>query len=397
MHLRITLFLWLLAAAPLSAQNWDKAANVELQTRLFTQDAAFPRQDDATLHASLSGELDLRWRGNDARASIIGFVRLDSVDDERKLVDFRELYWAKEGDGFEVLVGLNTVFWGVTESVHLVDIINQTDFVSDIDGEDKLGQPMLNVEIQQDWGLLSVYLMPYFRERTFAGLDGRFRPPPELLLDDAQYESGSEQRNVDVALRYSHYFGDVDIGLSYFRGTSREPRFVPADPVSPFAELVPFYDTISQVGADLQLTRDAWLWKLEAISRDARFGQIFAAVGGLEYTFYQVAESDADVGVLVEYQYDDRNALEPFTLADNDVFVGGRLAMNDIQDTALLAGLSYDTDTGETFYNVEGERRLGDDWFFEMRLRLFTGADPGDTSFFINRDDYLQLQITRFF
>lgn len=397
MHLRITLFLWLLAAAPLSAQNWDKAANVELQTRLFTQDAAFPRQDDATLHASLSGELDLRWRGNDARASIIGFVRLDSVDDERKLVDFRELYWAKEGDGFEVLVGLNTVFWGVTESVHLVDIINQTDFVSDIDGEDKLGQPMLNVEIQQDWGLLSVYLMPYFRERTFAGLDGRFRPPPELLLDDAQYESGSEQRNVDVALRYSHYFGDVDIGLSYFRGTSREPRFVPADPVSPFAELVPFYDTISQVGVDLQLTRDAWLWKLEAISRDARFGQIFAAVGGLEYTFYQVAESDADVGVLVEYQYDDRNALEPFTLADNDVFVGGRLAMNDIQDTALLAGLSYDTDTGETFYNVEGERRLGDDWFFEMRLRLFTGADPGDTSFFINRDDYLQLQITRFF
>ncbi|MEM9402128.1 MAG: hypothetical protein AAGA44_06460 [Pseudomonadota bacterium] len=397
MHLRITLFLWLLAAAPLSAQNWDKAANVELQTRLFTQDAAFPRQDDATLHASLSGELDLRWRGNDARASIIGFVRLDSVDDERNLVDFRELYWAKEGDGFEVLVGLNTVFWGVTESVHLVDIINQTDFVSDIDGEDKLGQPMLNVEIQQDWGLLSVYLMPYFRERTFAGLDGRFRPPPELLLDDAQYESGSEQRNVDVALRYSHYFGDVDIGLSYFRGTSREPRFVPADPVSPFAELVPFYDTISQVGVDLQLTRDAWLWKLEAISRDARFGQIFAAVGGLEYTFYQVAESDADVGVLVEYQYDDRNALEPFTLADNDVFVGGRLAMNDIQDTALLAGLSYDTDTGETFYNVEGERRLGDDWFFEMRLRLFTGADPGDTSFFINRDDYLQLQITRFF
>ncbi|MEM9334082.1 MAG: hypothetical protein AAGA33_04470 [Pseudomonadota bacterium] len=393
----LTVALLLLAAAPLSAQDWEKAANIELQTRLFTQDAAFPRQDGDSLQWSLAGELGLRWRGDDARASIIGYVRYDSVDDERSLFDLREAYWAKEGNGYELLLGLNTVFWGVTESVHLVDIVNQTDFVSDIDGEDKLGQPMINLELQQDWGLLSFYLMPYFRERTFAGLDGRFRPPSEILIDDALYESSSEERNVDFAVRYSHYIGDVDIGLSYFAGTSREPRFVPADPASPFAELVPFYDNINQFGVDVQLTRDAWLWKLEAISRDARFGTFFAAVGGLEYTYYQVAESDADVGVLVEYQYDDRDALEPFTLADNDIFVGARLAMNDIQDTALLAGFSYDTDTGETFYNVEGERRLGDDWFLELRLRLFSGSEPGDASFFVSRDDYLQLQIARFF
>ena len=41
------------------------------------------------------------------------------------------------------------------------------------------------------------------------------------------------------------------------------------------------------------------------------------------------------------------------TINDNDVFVGTRLALNDIQDTAVLAGVAYDTDIGETFVNIE--------------------------------------------
>ena len=44
-----------------------------------------------------------------------------------------------------LLVGAAKVFWGTAESRHLVDIINQTDAVEDIDEEDKLGQPMVKV------------------------------------------------------------------------------------------------------------------------------------------------------------------------------------------------------------------------------------------------------------
>ena len=88
----------------------------------------------------------------------------------------REAYWAYEdwsykGTEIELLVGINKVFWGVTESVHLVDIVNQTDLVEDLDQEDKLGQPMVNLALQHDWGLLNIYLLPYFRERTFPGID----------------------------------------------------------------------------------------------------------------------------------------------------------------------------------------------------------------------------------
>jgi len=384
------------ASSPTLGEEVDISGSVELQTRAFGHDPQWVGQDDQALQGSVVFTAEFRWRNEEGsqRASFIPYLRWDATDDERSLVDFKEAYWAFEGDDYEVLVGANTVFWGVTESVHLVDIINQTDFAGDIDGENKLGQPMVSVVLQRDWGEISGFVMPYFRERTFPGVDGRFRAPVPVDTDNPLYESSSEESHVDFALRYSHYFGDVDIGLHAFSGTSREPRFVPA---ADGQSVLPVYDQINQFGVDLQYTKDAWLWKLEAIARDGVSSSFAAAVGGFEYTLYQVSDSSADVGLLLEYQYDGRDEFEPATIADNDVFVATRLALNDIQDTAVLAGIGYDVDTGETFVNIEAERRFGDDWFVELRVRAFSGAEQGDTTFWLQQDDYVQLSIARYF
>lgn len=374
--------------------SWDVSSNIDLTTRIFTENARWPGQDNSTAQLSIVGSSEFRWRGDESRASIIPYLRYDETDDERSLADLREAYWAKEAESYELLIGVNTVFWGVTESVHLVDIINQTDAVADIDGEDKLGQPMINLEMQRDWGLFSVYVLPYFRERTFAGKDGRLRTPVPVDTDNAQYESSDEENHVDLALRYSHYFGNVDIGLSAFSGTNREPRLLPNAEGS---KLIPYYDQINQLGLDLQYTIDAWLWKLEAIARETQNDSFTAAVGGFEYTFYQVADSATDVGALLELQYDGRDEDEPLTLTDNDLFAGIRLALNDIQDTTMLTGMGYDLETSETYLNVEAERRLGEDTVLELRARFFTNADLDDTGYAIENDDYLQLQLSRYF
>ena len=385
-----------LAGAPARGGELDISGSVELQARAFWHDPAWSGQNDQALQGSVASTTEFRWRSaqGDQRVSFIPYLRWDATDDERSLTDLKEAYWAFEGDSYELLIGANTVFWGVTESVHLVDIVNQTDSAGDIDGEDKLGQPMASLALQRDWGEVSAFVMPYFRERTFAGVDGRFRPAVSVDTDTPLYESSDEKTHVDLALRYSHYVGDVDVGLSAFSGTSREPRFLPA---SEGQSLVPIYDQINQVGVDLQYTADAWLWKLEAIARDGATHSFTAAVGGFEYTMYQVRESSADVGLLLEYQYDGRNEFEPVTIADNDVFAGARLALNDIQDTAVLAGFAYDTDTGETFLNIEAERRLGDGWFGELRVRVFSGAEQGDATYWLQEDDYVQFSIARYF
>lgn len=374
---------------------WALSGETGMESRYFPESAAWPGQGGDT-QGSWFANLEVRWRHEDGnqRASIKPFLRLDGTDSKRSHVDLREAYWAREGDGWEFLAGANRVFWGVTESRHLVDIINQTDLVEDIDQEDKLGQPMIRTLLQRDWGQIEFYVMPWFRERTFPGRDGRLRPPLPVDGDGAVYESAAGQHHTDVALRWSHYFGDVDIGVSAFRGTGREPKLVAAVEGD---RLLPYYHQITQFGLDLQYTRDAWLWKLEAIARDGLDDQFLAGVGGFEYTFYGVRDSAIDVGLLVEYLYDGRAASEPVTSFDNDLFIGSRLAFNDTQDSSLLAGIVLDRHESEWFFNLEAERRLGENYTVEGRLRLFRGAAAGGPLFSVDRDDYLQISIARYF
>jgi hypothetical protein len=376
--------------------SWDLATNVSVQSRYFVQDARWPGQESQAAQLSVEATAELRWRSPDRnrRVSVIPFLRWDAQDRERSLADLREAYWALEGDAYELLIGTNTVFWGVTESAHLVDIINQTDAVADVAGDQKLGQPMVSLSAQRDWGQLTAYVLPYFRERTFAGSDGRFRTALPVDTSRPQYESAQEQRHVDLALRYSHFIGDIDLGLSLFRGTSREPRLLPG---ASGESLQPYYDQIGQFGVDLQYTRNAWLWKLETMIRDGHADTFAAAVGGFEYTMYQVRDSAADMGILLEYQYDGRGALEPVTIRDNDLFLGTRLTLNDTQDTTLLAGAGYDIETGEKLISIKLERRIGQDMVVQLRARVFAGAERDDLTYAFGADDYMQLQVSRFF
>jgi len=394
--LPITLLLaGIFAASTSSAEDWDVTGFVGLDTRAFWLDSQYRGQENG-ISPSLLLQPELYWRSDDGkqRISIVGFARIDSQDDERTHADLREAYWGFEGAGWDATLGVSKVFWGVTESRHLVDVINQTDFVESIDEESKLGQPLVNFNLQRDYGRFGIYVMPYFRERTFPGVAGRFRGPLPVDTNNPIYESSNEENHVDLALRYSHYIGDVDLGVHVFEGTSREARFV----VAPEGDrLLPVYDQMTQFGVDVQYTAEAWLWKLEAIARDTRVDSFIAAVGGLEYTFYGVKDTVADVGVLVEYLYDDRNDFSPPTAFDNDVFIGTRLALNDAADTSILAGVVIDLETQEMFLNIEAERRFSDTLSVDLQLRTFMNAEPGDALYAVRQDDYLQLRLSWYY
>jgi hypothetical protein len=253
-----------------------------------------PEFDEQLRHfqASVLFEPELSVTSDEGRHEfrVTSFARLDGTDDKRTHVDLREAFWRGVFGDVELLAGVNVVFWGVTESRHLVNIVNQTDFREDIDEEDKLGQPMVNIEWQQPWGRLSGFALFGFREQPFAGPDGRLRFPLPLA-DGARFPDG--ERAVDYALRYSHFMGDFDVGVHLFHGTGRDPALAMTHDGT---ELILFYRTITQAGLDLQYTRDAWLWKLEAISRGGEGRTFGALVGGVEYTRYQIFGSAADLG-----------------------------------------------------------------------------------------------------
>ena len=370
--------------------------NVTAEARDFWNDASYAGQED--FYPSLSAEVEYyhAFDGTDYSLTITPFYRHDGVDEERTHADLREarLHFAR-GD-WEWDAGLIKVFWGVTESRHLVDIINQTDLVENIDGEDKLGQPALHGLWYRDWGTVELFVLPGFRERTFPGVDGRLRGPLPIDTDHAQYESDHEDRHVDYALRLAGtVHDDWDLGLSFFSGTSRDPqlRLVTAGGQP---RLIPYYPQIDQIGLDLQATLENWLWKLEAIHREFSDDRFDAMVGGFEYTFYGIAESDADLGVLMEYHRDSRSKDAP-TPFQNDLFLGARWALNDAQSTELLAGGLFDLELGSRGYRAEFNRRIGQSWKITAEAQLFGHIDSEDPQYPLRSDDFIQLELARFF
>jgi hypothetical protein len=377
------------------AGDWDLSGFFSADSQVFFQDAHHQGQQDGA-NLSLAVQPEIYWRSDSGaqRISLVGFARGDLNDDERSHIDLREAYWGIEGSGWDLVLGINKVFWGVAESRHLVDVINQTDLIEDIDQEAKLGQPMLNVNFDRPYGRFEFFVLPGFRERTFPGIDGRFRLPLPIDTDRPIYESSAKDDHIDFALRYSHYVGDVDLGIHVFEGTSREPRFRLAPENDGF---LPEYEQMTQVGVDLQYTTDAWLWKLEAIHRDTTRDSFAAAVAGFEYTLYGIRNSSADLGLLVEYLHDDRDSRSPPTAFNNDLFVGGRLALNDASNTSVLAGFVADLETSEMFVNVEAERRIGDNLNVSLRMRAFVNSGAGETLNAFANDDYMQFRVSWYY
>ncbi|MCP3689651.1 MAG: hypothetical protein GY784_14685 [Gammaproteobacteria bacterium] len=382
---------WLLIAviAPVDAEF---SGNVAAEALLFTEQGKFPEQLDDNLTLSFQPKWSGDWNDGDDSWSAELFMRADSKDDARNRADIRELMWLHlQGDN-EWRVGINTMFWGVTESQHLVDVINQIDLVEGVDGEDKLGQPMVHLKRYEDWGVLDVLVLPGFRERTFHAAEGRPRFALVVDGDAAEYESSAEGRHVDYAMRYSHSIDDLDFGISWFKGTNRDPEYS----ISDDGMLIPYYGQMTQVGIDALLIDEDWIWKLEMIHRTTSDISYEALTGGFEYTFYGVYESDIDLGTLVEYSYDNRPA-DQRGVFDRDLFLGVRLAFNDTQSTDLLTGMVYDTEKQSQSYRLEGSRRVGQSWKATIEAQVFSHIDDSDVLVAFEDDDYLLIEMARFF
>ncbi len=374
----------------------DISGYIGAELRYFPSSPVFSGQ--SSHNDSLTGYFEAYrdFNDGDQRIALTAFARVDSEDNQRSHADIRELYWWQNFDAFELYVGARKIFWGVTESVHLVDIVNQSDTLENIDTEDKLGQPMIQVVTVQDWGTLEAFILPYFREREFPGKKSRLRPGLPVL-DEALFQDDDEQAHTDYALRWSHYVDVWDFGVSYFSGTNRSPVFVPVFNNGQVIALQPYYAQINQVGVDLQATIEAWLFKLETILVDEQgYGNYEALAGGIEYTFYTIASSNADLGLIAEYQFSSADgAREP--IAQNDIVLGGRWAFNDLDASEVLFLVSQDLDHSNRFYSLELSRRLNDDWKLEAEFRVFDRIEPGTPEFDLRDDDYLQLELRRYF
>ena len=373
-----------------------------VQVRQFIDPAL--RDSQSRTNASVSFEPEFYYEAAESndRFTFKPFMRWDDSDDERTHADIRELNWHHVADTWEIKTGVSSVFWGVTETVHLVNVINQIDGVENLDEEDLLGQPMINLTLVKNWGNLDVFILPGFRERTFASRDGRPGSNSLISVDQAIYQSSAKQHRTDLALRWSRSVDIWDIGVAYFHGTSREPRFsdqitygkTPTQ-VNAYGEveLIPIYDVIDQLSVDLQATYDAWLFKLEAITRSGQDERFSAAAAGFEYTLFDLAMSGIDVGIVSEYLYDERDT----KATDDDLSLAVRLAFNDVYSTELLAGVARDLNNKSQYFFVEANRRIGDSFKLALEVRGVSNVDKADPLMVLSGDNFAQLELGYYF
>jgi len=425
------------------------SAAADLDLRLEAEARAFTAQGqgDASLAAGLRWDHTPR---EDERIVLDLFARADAKEDARSRGDLREAYYEVQSGALTSRFGLRRVFWGITESRHLVDVVNQSDLADDLDGEAKLGQPMLEFTLAGEPGTLALYALPGFRERRLPGPGGPLVYPFPLALDETRINARGERLHTDYAARASRQFGALDLAVSWFDGIGREPRILPclrqgsgfagtedgpncdllasvsaAAPtptlltpllqalgLAPSNEqvaaeleararanlvLIPDYARERRLGLEAQFIHEALALKFEGLVRETRGERSHAAVLGVEYTLSGLGAGGAqDLGLIVEGLRDTQSELLS-TRYDHEVFLGGRWALNDVAGTQALGGVLLDT-TGEgQTWSLEGSRRLGDDWKASLRLRMFSGGNKADLANVVKDADELRLSIERYF
>ncbi len=368
------------------------SGEVGVEFQAFPHKGAYGQEEQLEHTLLIQPEYSRSWNQDRRVFTFIPYARLGSHDEERNHFDIRELSFIGSWPVFDLRAGISKVFWGVTESQHLVDVVNQTDAVENIDGEDKLGQPMIHLTWVQSFGNVEFFWLPYFRERLLPGEDGRFRGPVAVDQDQARYTDDREEWHQDLAFRWSHYVGALDWGLSYFRGTDRDPVLE----LDEEGRLIPVYGQSWQLGLELQIVYLDWLFKGEFLHKEREsYSDYQAWVTGFEYTFVNLGPG-ADIGVLYEWLYDDRGRASGSGL-DDASFVGTRLAMNDEASSELLFGGFIDHQSADVVsLRLEASRRLGASWKLEVEGTLI--EQPPENSFFdaISRDDYLQVTLSYF-
>lgn len=293
-------------------------------------------------------------------------ARLDEHDPERNTFDISDLSWVHVEDTWEIRTGIRQIAWGVSFMGSVVDVVNQTSIAEDFFGA-KLGQPMVNLSLVRDWGILDLYVLAGFRKSTLPGTESR--PGLPFDLDTSEAEVPFENQPIyglDYATRWQHNWESLEWALSFFHGTSRDPDVdFNYNLVNP--GIISTYHQIDQLGVELNYIWNGYNFKFEsavvdgAKYRGEELGMYTAGLLGFEYTWGSALGSNYDVMWDISYMHDDRQS-SITAILDKDVFVIGTLNFNDEFDTRLTLGTIQDTQDNEGIFLINASRRIAENW-----------------------------------
>tara|TARA_B100001057_G_C22809626_1_gene934901 strand:+ start:548 stop:1699 length:1152 start_codon:yes stop_codon:yes gene_type:complete len=363
--------IWLLLAMQVKA---DTSGSLEITGSYFPRSLGASFDTNITAEAKVIGYEEL----DDFQLEYEIIIRKSVNDNGKDIVEPRQLFVSKTFRDIDVYLGYRHTFWGVAESRNLVDLVNQQDLAAGVSPDNKLGAPSISIETYLGSGELQYWYIPRFRERTFN--DANAHPGFGMPVSPAQFANVKGSKASDQALRYANSIGDIDFALSIFDGTVREPLILFQELEQP--TIVPYYERMRSVGLELQYTGESILYKFEGLTGTQSEKDFDAVVFGTEKTVYSVFETPWDMGLIIEYQYDER----PQAMLDRTLVSGIRLTANDEFDTNLLAIYTVGNDFSQSLFGLEVSRRLRTGMTLDLSYLLYH-SDKQNLPFYSLVDD----------
>lgn len=380
-----------LIASTAEGAGFSHSGEVNLSHRVFNDDPLLTDQDSGMWFAeiNLKSAVDL--------SESIRFVSDIQIGiDNDPYFDIEVGKLISDHGAFSTSIGIDSIYWAKTEVARLSNILNPDDLRRGRDVEDRVGRPIASASYLSDVGLFEAYYLPYVVEREFPKADSRLRTQLPIT-GDAVYEDSREEWTPSFAVRYSGSKGSFDIGAYIYNGVDIDPA-----PNFVAGELSPFYGKIQQAGIDVQYTSGAFALKAELRrtqnQRDLSMseGNTFAGAIGVEYTFNAIGGTNADLTLIGEYAYDNRDRLATTPFQD-DIVVGARLNSNTINSTEIEIFNIEDLDFGTRIINAEITHKFTDNLRMSFSAQKIYDVAPNDLLFGLRGDENIRVNLTYVF
>lgn len=198
----------------------------------------------------------------------------------------RELYWRYNQGPAELKLGRQMMTWGRADGLNPTDNLSPRDFtlLTPEDGDQRYGNEAAQLSIDTSIGNFVGVWFPHAASHTI----------PLLSLQGVSYTVEKPPRNSQWALKWETSKEGVDGSVSYFHGIDPMPDLVFNGAGPSGINIAVRNQSINILGADLSLTRGAFVWRAEmaATQTDSTGSQDFThkkpqvwLVAGGEYSF----------------------------------------------------------------------------------------------------------------
>ncbi|CAM4141450.1 hypothetical protein [Pseudoalteromonas ostreae] len=372
---------------PVAATSFFDSASVDLAAtaRYYVHEKDRNKTVNNQFSHGVKGEFKFNKSSRGVKFNTHLFANWDSADEPRRYYDFREANVYVSQDNLKFGLGVDTFFWGVSESINIANVLNQADIMESIDGKVKLGQTFVSLSNRVKNGYISVYYLPVFREQAYPERPVYGLPVSEYALFE------KDKKNGGIAARGLFYIDEFEFALSFFKGTRRSPLLLQS--VANLSVRSPYYLQTENFIFDGVYLLDDFTVKLELKTGKELEHGFTASNLGLEYPSYAFSEYIEEVIFIAEYVFDDRGE-QGESHGQNDIFLGTKFDFGHSNQGSVRFLYSYDFDFKSEYAELSYEYRLSDYFRFKSKFTKVLSAPMEDKRLFaLSDEEFFKLSI----